>query len=129
VKPVLLDTHAFLWFVFDDPRLSEVAAKAIADPEHEKVVSIASLWEIAIKTSLGKLELGMSLERFFATEIEGRELRILAISSAHLLRAAALPFHHRDPFDRLVIAQAEVEHLPIVTSDANFALYGATIVW
>ena len=126
---LLLDTHAFLWFVFDDERLSETVAASIADPAIEKILSIASLWEIAIKVSLGKLELGTSLERFFATEIEGRDLELLAITNAHLIRVAGLPFHHRDPFDRLIIAQAAIEGVPIATGDACFAPYGVMVAW
>jgi PIN domain nuclease of toxin-antitoxin system len=129
VKRLLLDTHALLWFVFDDPRLSATGSAAIADPATEKVLSIASLWEIAIKISLGKLALGTSLDRFIATEIDGRELRLLAIAGSHLVRVADLPFHHRDPFDRLITAQALVEGLPIATGDSRFAAYGTTVVW
>lgn len=126
---LLLDTHAFLWFVFDDERLSETIAASITDPAIEKILSIASLWEIAIKVSLGKLELGTSLDRFFATEIEGRDLALLAITNAHLIRVAGLPFHHRDPFDRLIIAQAAIEGLPIATGDPRFAPYGVMVAW
>ena len=125
---LLLDTHAFLWFVFDDARLSATAANAIADPRTEKLLSIASLWEIAVKVSLGKLDLGSSIEAFFASEIEGRELTVLPIANAHLIRLAALPFHHRDPFDRLLVAQALVEGLPVTTADPSFAAYGVTVV-
>jgi len=129
VSRLLLDTHAFLWFVFDDERLSETVAALIEDPAIEKILSIASLWEIAIKVSLGKLELGTSLDRFFATEIEGRDLELLAITNAHLIRVAGLPFHHRDPFDRLIIAQAAIEGLPIATGDSCFTPYGVMVAW
>src|SRR2546423_7936207 len=126
---LLLDTHTFLWFVFGDARLSHRAAEAVADPANEKLLSIASLWEIAIKVSIGKLELGMALDQFFASEVEARELEVLAITHAHLIRLAALPFHHRDPFDRLIIAQAAIEGLPIATGDPNFSPYGVTTAW
>lgn len=126
---VLIDTHAFLWFVFDDDRLSERASEAIGDVSTVKVLSIASLWEIAVKLSLGKLELGTSLDRFFAEQVDGRELDVLAIANAHLLRLAHLPFHHRDPFDRLLTAQALVEGIPIATADPRFAPYGVDTIW
>jgi PIN domain nuclease of toxin-antitoxin system len=126
---LMLDTHALLWFVFDDSRLSETAASAIADPAVDKIVSVASLWEIAIKLSLGKLQLGTSLAQFFASEVDGRELDVLGITNAHLVRVADLPIHHRDPFDRLLIAQALVEGLPIATMDLRFATYGVDVRW
>lgn len=126
---LLLDTHAFLWFAFADERLSRSACEAIEDPSVVKMLSVASLWEIAIKLSLGKLELGTSLDRFFHDEVEGREIEVLAISNAHLLRVAGLPFHHRDPFDRLLVAQALVEGLAIATSDAGLAAYGISRLW
>lgn len=126
---VLLDTHAFLWFAFDDERLSARAAEVISDASVEKVLSIASLWEIAVKTSLGKLELGTSLERFLTDEVEGRELEVLGIEHAHLVRVADLPFHHRDPFDRLLIAQAVSEGLSIMSIDPRFEAYGVNVIW
>jgi PIN domain nuclease of toxin-antitoxin system len=126
---LLLDTHALLWFVFGDPRMSDRASSMIEDVASEKVLSVASLWEIAIKVSIGKLDLGMSIDRFFATEIDARELSILAISNAHAIGVAGLPFHHRDPFDRLIVAQALVEGLTLITGDPSFAPYGATLAW
>lgn len=126
---LLIDTHAYLWFVFDDERLSPGASAAIADAAIVKALSVASLWEIAIKVSLGKLELGTSLDRFLADEVEGREIELLAIKNTHLTRVAGLPFHHRDPFDRLLIAQALVEGLSIATADPRFAAYGVRTIW
>jgi PIN domain nuclease of toxin-antitoxin system len=126
---LLIDTHAYLWFVFDDERLGPSASAVIGDAAIVKVRSVASLWEIAIKLSLGKLELGTSLDRFLAEEVEGRELDLLAIKNTHLIRVAGLPFHHRDPFDRLLIAQALVEGLPIATANPRFAAYGVRTIW
>ena len=126
---LLIDTHAYLWFVFDDERLGPGASAAIGDAAIVKALSVASLWEIAIKVSLGKLELGTSLDRFLADEVEGREIDLLAIKITHLTRVVGLPFHHRDPFDRLLIAQALVEGLPIATADPRFADYGVRTIW
>jgi PIN domain nuclease of toxin-antitoxin system len=126
---LLLDTHAFVWFVFGDDRLSELAARAIADPAIEKMLSVGSLWEIATKMSIGKLELGMSLENFLTSQVETRDLTIINVTNAHLVRLATLPFHHRDPFDRLIVAQAMNMGVPIVTGDAQFSPYGVPITW
>lgn len=126
---VLLDTHAFLWFVFDDPRLSGRAAEVLEDESVEKVLSIASVWEIVIKVQIGKLGLGMPLERFVRDFVEGRTLTLLRIDLEHLLAYGALPLHHRDPFDRLLVAQATALGLPVVTTDPNFAPYGVTVIW
>ncbi|MGH9381247.1 MAG: type II toxin-antitoxin system VapC family toxin [Thermoanaerobaculia bacterium] len=129
MKPLLLDTHTFLWFVFDDPRLSVPAAAAISDAEVEPILSIASLWEITIKRQLGKLDLGMDLTTFFRRYIEERSVTVLSIESSHLIAYDELPLHHRDPFDRLLVAQARALDAPIVTADPNFEGYELEIVW
>ena len=126
---VLLDTQAFLWFVFADPRLSSKAGKVIENSRVEKVLSIISLWEIALKVSLRKLELGTTYDRFIEENVRTRILEVLPVELAHLSSYTRLPFHHRDPFDRLLIAQCQVERLPIVTVDAHFSPYGVDIVW
>lgn len=123
----LLDTHAFLWFVFDDPRLSARAAARIE--AGDLTLSMASLWEIAIKTQLGKLALGMELGVFIKTHVEAVELDIVPLELPHVLAYGALPLHHRDPFDRLLVAQARVLGTPIVTSDASFAAYDVQTIW
>lgn len=123
----LLDTHAFLWFVFDDPRLSARAAARIE--AGDLALSMASLWEIAIKTQLGKLTLGMELGVFIKTHVEAVELDIVPLELPHVLAYGALPLHHRDPFDRLLVAQARVLGTPIVTSDASFAAYDVQTIW
>lgn len=129
MTPLLLDTHAFLWFVFDDERLSDAAANAIADPDREQTLSIASLWEITIKRQLGKLELGMELAGFFTETVQRRLLRLLPLELDHLTAYDRLPLHHRDPFDRLLVAQAAVLGAPIVTADPSFDAYGVDVVW
>lgn len=126
---VLLDTQAFLWFVFDDRRLSRTADKVIGNLRVQKVLSVASLWEIALKVSLAKLTLGMSYDHFIEGHVTTRELEVLPIHLAHLSSYTRLPFHHRDPFDRLLIAQCQSEKLPVVTADEHFAQYGVDVIW
>jgi PIN domain nuclease of toxin-antitoxin system len=126
---VLLDTHAFLWFVFEDPRLSNRAGDVVEDPRIEKLLSIASVWEIVIKVQIGKLGLGMPLEQFVRDHIVGRTLVVLEIEMEHLLAYGALPLHHRDPFDRLLVAQAQTLNLPVVTTDPSFTRYGVRAIW
>lgn len=129
MTPLLLDTHAYLWFVFDDPRMSERAAAAITDPGTELVLSIASLWEITIKRQLGKLDLGMKLSTFLHRYVEQRRVTVLAVDLAHLAAYDDLPLLHRDPFDRVLVAQAKVLGTPIVTIDPNFRSYDVEVVW
>ncbi len=129
MKHVLLDTHAFLWFVFDDPRLSSRAASLINRSDVEKTLSIASVWEIVIKEQLGKLQLGMSIGKFVRDFIDGRELTLLDIELSHLLEYSSLPLTHRDPFDRLLVAQARSLGIPIVTADKKLSSYGVKLLW
>lgn len=117
---VLLDTQAFLWFITDDPKLSALARRLIEDPNNERLISIASLWEIAIKMSLGKLVLVQPFDTLFPHQLLLNDIDVLAIEIAHLKEVAILPFRHRDPFDRLIIAQGLVEKLPIVSIDTQF---------
>ena len=129
MRRVLLDTHAFLFFVFDDPRLSQKAASLIELEETEKLLSIVSVWEIVIKEQLGKLELGMPVEKFVREFIEGQKLTLLEIELTHLLQYSSLPLLHRDPFDRLLISQARSLKVPIVTSDKRFSAYETELYW
>jgi PIN domain nuclease of toxin-antitoxin system len=124
---VLLDTHAFLWFLDKDPRLPTEVADVIDDDANEKMLSIASIWEMAIKHNLGKLKLSRTLDRFLAIELEGFE--VLPITMAHALRVASLPLHHRDPFDRMLVAQSLVDSISIVSKDAMFDAYGVGRFW
>lgn len=126
---ILLDTHAFLWFVFGDPRLSHRAEEVILDSKTEKILSVGSVWEIVIKSQLEKLSLGMTVEEFVQDHVVGRVLTILPIETHHLVRYSALPLHHRDPFDRLLVAQALAMDLPVVTGDPKLAPYGIDIIW
>ncbi len=126
---VLLDTHAFLWFVTDDPKLGAVGRATIADPDHEILFSPASYWEIAIKVSLGKYPLSVPFETFITQGIESNDLTILPIEPKHAAALSALSFHHRDPFDRLLVAQALSESIPILSADLAFDAYPITRLW
>lgn len=126
---LILDTHAFLWWVADDAALPGAARRAIADPENECLVSAASAWEIAIKVSIGKLALGSDVRRFVPDQLSANAFEPLPISVAHGARVATLPFHHRDPFDRLLAAQALEERAAIVSADAIFRKYGVKRIW
>jgi PIN domain nuclease of toxin-antitoxin system len=126
---LLLDTHAFLWFIHDDPKLSAAARTEIEDGRNDVLVSAASHWEIAIKVGVGKLTLAEPFPVFIPREIERNDFEILPIELAHTSLVAALPHHHRDPFDRLLIAQAMAEGMPIVGADAMFDAYGVARLW
>ena len=126
---LLLDTHTFLWFINGDPRLSQRAQEWIEDPEHERYLSIASLWEITIKVSLGKLRLPSSITQLIDEHVLGNAIRILPIRPQHLGRLASLPFHHRDPFDRLLIAQGREEEMHLLTRDPEFKAYDVLLEW
>jgi len=125
----LLDTHSFLWFIAGSNRLSVNARQLMADFENELVLSIASLWEIAIKVSLGKLDLREPFEELFPRQIQEHEIETLRITFPHLSRLLNLPLHHRDPFDRLIIAQGLEEGIPIITTDPAFSDYPVTTIW
>ena len=126
---LLLDTHAFLWWVAASGELSRKARSAVGSARNECFVSVASGWEIAIKVSLGKLRIEGALERFLPEQLAANGFRPLAIDLKHAARVATLPFHHRDPFDRLVIAQAMVECVPILSGDRLFDAYPIRRIW
>jgi PIN domain nuclease of toxin-antitoxin system len=125
----LLDTHTMLWFFWDDSRLSEYAKATIEDPENRKFVSIASCWEIAIKAGLGKLELEEPSSSFLLREIARNNFELLPITLEHATSVETLPQHHRDPFDRLLIAQANMEGLTLISADAIFQQYDVKCLW
>jgi len=126
---LLLDTHTFLWFVLGDRRLSAKAKAAIEDPSNEKLLSPASYWEIAIKISLGKYTLSKPYEEFMEKGIGENGFGVLSIEPKHTAVLTTLPFHHRDPFDRLIIAQAVVEEVAVVSGDTAFDAYPITRLW
>jgi PIN domain nuclease of toxin-antitoxin system len=117
---LLLDTHTFLWFLLDEPQLSATAKDFIIDPDNDIEVSPATYWEIAIKISLGKYELPEPYDVFIEREITTNDFRILPIEPKHTAALTILPFHHRDPFDQLLIVQAMVEAMPILSVDPAF---------
>lgn len=122
----LLDTHTFLWFCQNDPSLSAVAKAVLEDPVNRKLVSLASCWEIAIKAGLGKLNLGEPSGTYLPNAIARTGFELLPISLAHATAVEMLPLHHRDPFDRLLIAQAILDATPIVSVDLVFDAYDMT---
>lgn len=126
---LLLDTHAFLWWVGDPDRLSRKARAAISRPATTCFISLASCWEMAIKMGLGRLKIPGTLDRFVAEAMGANGFRPLAIQLPHLARLSTLPRHHGDPFDRLLAAQAIVEKLAIVSRDESFRAYGVERVW
>ena len=125
----LLDPHAFLWFITNDPKLSNTMAQAILDPAHEVFVSLVTPWEIAIKIGLGKLALSEPLHVAIPREIKRNKLKLLQITLDHTFLVSSLPHHHRDPFDRLLVAQAIVEGLPILSVDPALDAYGIKRIW
>jgi PIN domain nuclease of toxin-antitoxin system len=125
---LLLDTHAFLWFIGGDKQLPEKSIELIKNPENNCFISIASLWEIAIKYSLRKIELINGFEELYKI-LQFSVIEILPISFDHLKELAKLDFHHRDPFDRIIISQGISEELTVITKDDNFGKYKVPIVW
>ena len=126
---LLLDTHALLWWLQDNPRLSDNARRAIAEPTRRVMVSAASAWEMATKVRLGKFPEAQPLIAQFPMLLRKERFQELPISSAHALTAGQLPGPHRDPFDRMLMAQARVENAQIVSVDPIFADYGIAVVW
>ena len=125
----LLDTNALLWFLADDKKLSYRARQLIESSSHESFCSIASLWEIAIKTGLGKLDLDKPFEQMFPEQLRLNRIEVLDITVDSLIKLTTLPLHHRDPFDRLIIAQGLAEELPIISVDTVFDAYGIDREW
>lgn len=125
----LLDAHAFLWFITGSPKLSNKARSVIEEQSQTSLLSVASLWEIAIKHSLGRLTLAAPFNQIIPLQLNTNGIGLLGIELAHLDVLVTLPFHHRDPFDRLLIAQAIVAQIPIVSADAAFDAYPVTRLW
>lgn len=124
----LVDTHTFLWFMAGDARLSRRARRMLESAEQKWCLSAASVWEMAIKSSLGRLTLPAPAQAYVAEKVQAG-LSILAIEWSHAAVVEGLPFHHHDPFDRLIVAQAQLEGLTLVTKDPVFRKYGVNVVW
>jgi PIN domain nuclease of toxin-antitoxin system len=125
---LLLDTHAFIWFLDGDIQLPTTLKNLIVDTSNRCFLSIASLWEIAIKSSLGKLELQGNFTQI-ASFLNDNDIEVLPITFDHIQRLLLLEFHHRDPFDRMIIAQALAENLSLATKDEVFHHYPVTVLW
>jgi PIN domain nuclease of toxin-antitoxin system len=125
----LLDTHAFLWWISDDRRLSDRAREIIGDGRNELYFSAASGWEISIKVGLGRLQVPDNLERFIGDQLSRNAITALPIYLSHVLHTRTLPDHHRDPFDRILIAQALLEEMPLLSADPQIARYSVEVVW
>ena len=125
----LLDTHALLWWLFDDPKISAQAGEAIAEPENEILVSAASAWEISTKHRLGKLPEAGDVAQRLPTYVRKARFTELPISIDHAQAAGGLPGSHRDPFDRMLIAQSKLLAIPVVTIDPVFRDYGVIVIW
>ena len=126
---VLVDTHTFIWCTTDDVRLSPRAHDVIEDNENIVLLSAASAWEIIIKTQSGKLKLAEHPGQFIREQLFLTGMEPLSVTLTHTLQVLALPLHHKDPFDRILVAQSLVENLPILTSDPIIARYGVEIIW
>jgi len=126
---VLLDTHAFLWWITDDPKLSLRVRGIISDGENEIFISAATGWEIAIKSQIGRLKLPDEPQRFILEQLKINGMKSLPIEMRHALHVSTLPAYHQDPFDRILIAQAQMEDLPVLSADPEIGKYEVTIIW
>lgn len=125
---LLLDTHIFIWWVDQPEKLSAAAISALEDEANELLLSVASVWEMQIKIQLGKLKLSLPLKELVKNQQETNDLRVSPVALSHVLALDALPFHHKDPFDRLLIAQGVAEGLTIVTADSQFSAYSVKLL-
>lgn len=126
---LLLDTHTLIWFFAGDSQLSATARILIEDQDNHKMVSIASIWEMAIKESKGLLNLSVPFEQYIAQRLSLEDFNLLNINLYHLNAIVTMPFHHKDPFDRLLIAQSMVERIPILSKDSAFDIYSINRIW
>jgi len=125
----LLDTHVFLWWVLDDKRLSPFVRDLVADGKNELFLSSASCWEMMIKAKIGRLAFPEAPEKYIPDQMHQNRILGLPIQIAHALHIHRLPGHHKDPFDRMLIAQAQVERMPVITNDSLLAAYDVEILW
>jgi PIN domain nuclease of toxin-antitoxin system len=125
---VLLDTQAWLWMNSDPNRLSRETRELLSDSDNDLFLSAASVWELAVKQAIGKLRLPEAAEQFVPSRASAMGTNFLPINHRHALRGGGLPLHHRDPFDRLLIAQAQIEEIPILTADRVFGRYDVDVI-
>jgi PIN domain nuclease of toxin-antitoxin system len=126
---LLIDSHAIVWWMTNDPRLSPVARRALGSPQQQRFISQASLWELSLKVAAGRLQgIGSTIENL-RQESAKQAIQMLPITYEHIVRVENLPLHHTDPFDRMLVAQALEEGLTILTADRAFSRYPATVVW
>ena len=126
---VLLDTHSMLWWLANDRRLSEVARETISDGRNRLIWSLASSWEIPVKVGIGKLTLGRPLQQLFTDIVTDQGVELLPITHDHCTRLSSLPLHHRDPFDRMLVVQAQGEKIPILSADPKLLRYDIEVLW
>ncbi len=126
---ILIDTHALLWLITDDKKLSEKNKAYFTSPENDLYFSMAGFWEICIKVSIGKLKLSKNWEQTIKDELAFNSVKIVPITTSHCSQLVKLPFYHRDPFDRLIIAQAIIEEFHVMTTDEHFVHYPISIIW
>ena len=126
---LLLDTHSFIWFMEGSTKLSKTARALIEDPDNITLLSVVSLWEIAIKDSVGRLNLDKPFASLVSQILDEEEFDLLRLEVPHILMVNQLPLHHRDPFDRMLVAQALVEQVSVVSIDPAFDAYGVTRLW
>ncbi len=126
---LLLDTQCWLWWFSQPERLSEEAINQIADETNQVWFSVASVWEIGIKVSIGKLPLPEKIDDYISTRMIQLGARSLEITASHALQASALPLFHRDPFDRMLIAQSQIEGMTLVSADSMFDRYDVSVIW
>ena len=126
---ILLDTHAMLWWLADDPRLSRPAREIIADGKNRLLWSMASSWEIAVKVGVGKLEIDRPLTRLFADLVSEQGVELVSVNHDHCVRLGELPLHHRDPFDRMLVVQALEADVPLLSADSKLEPYDVEVIW
>ena len=126
---LLLDTHTFIWWDSNPTNLSSTAIKLLMDPSNLKILSIATMWEMQIKSSLGKLELKLPLDEIIKTQVRENNFELLPILSNHVLYLDNLPLYHKDPFDRILIAQANCEDATLISKDSIFSQYSVNLKW
>lgn len=129
IMKILLDTHAFIWPDFQPEKLSKKAIEVCQDTSNELYLSMASLWEMQIKAQLGKLKLKIPLEEMLALQQQENDLKVLNFSLAHIYQLQLLPFHHNDPFDRIIIAQRMLENMTLISVDEKLKAYNIAVLW